>query len=471
MSKESSTTSKTAVRPFGWRDQLGYLSGNFAGDFTFTLCSGFMMKFYTDVMGVSAAVIGILMMVAQVADAFTDLTMGQICDRSKTTPNGKFRPWILRASGPVALTSFLLYANWMKNAPMTVKIVWMFVTYLLYSSVFYTMFIIPYGSMASAISNDPVERTKISNWRHIGGTLSMTFINVIMPMAVFYKDPDGHDILSGFRMSVTGFAFSLAALVLFLVCYFLTTERVKVPRNNEKLNVKVFLNDLLHNRGLIAIVLMILVQECSNSAFHGMSGYMFPNYFNHAAAMSISSVEETVITLVIAAVIVAIVAKIGKKEITVIGSLVSAAALGLGFLLHTHSVVMWLVIYGLVTVGLSLFNPVTFALVTDIVDDEEVRTGKRMDGTIYSIYSFGRKFGHAVSSGIRGIMLTAAGYTAATAFDTSVLNRIYNLSCLVPMFGFALMAAIVMLLYPLNKKKVEENVAILKERHRDADES
>lgn len=114
MSKESSTTSKTAVRPFGWRDQLGYLSGNFAGDFTFTLCSGFMMKFYTDVMGVSAAVIGILMMVAQVADAFTDLTMGQICDRSKTTPNGKFRPWILRASGPVALTSFLLYANWMK---------------------------------------------------------------------------------------------------------------------------------------------------------------------------------------------------------------------------------------------------------------------------------------------------------------------------------------------------------------------
>ena len=148
-----------------------------------------------------------------------------------------------------------------------------------------------------------------------------------------------------------------------------------------------------------------------------------------------------------------------------IGTLVSAAALGLGFILHTHSVVMWLVIYGLVTVGLSLFNPVTFALVTDIVDDEEVRTGKRIDGTIYSIYSFGRKFGHAMSSGIRGIMLTAAGYTAATAFDADVLNQVYNVSCLVPMIGFALMASIVAFLYPLNKKKVEENVEILKKRH------
>ena len=458
-------TNTAAVRPFGWRDQLGYLSGNFAGDFTFTLCSGFMMKFYTDVMGVSAAVIGILMMVAQFADAFTDLTMGQICDRSKTGKNGKFRPLILRAAGPVALTSFLLYANWMKDAPMSIKIVWMFVTYLLYSSVFYTMFIIPYGSMASAISNDPVDRTKLSNWRHIGGTLSMTFINVIMPIAVFYKDPEGHEIFSGFRMSVAGFAFSLAAFILFLVCYFLTTERVKVPSNNEKLDVKAFVSDLLHNRGLIAIVLLILVQECSNSAFHGMSGYIFPNYFGNAAAMSISSIEETIITLAVAAVIVGIVAKTGKKEITVIGTLVSAAALGLGFILHTHSVVMWLVIYGLVTVGLSLFNPVTFALVTDIVDDEEVRTGKRIDGTIYSIYSFGRKFGHAMSSGIRGIMLTAAGYTAATAFDADVLNQVYNVSCLVPMIGFALMAAIVAFLYPLNKKKVEENVEILKKRH------
>ncbi len=73
------------TRPFGWRDNVGYLSGNIACDLTFTFCSGFLMKFYTDIMGVSAAVIGIMMMLAQIVDAVSDIAMGQICDRSKTT--------------------------------------------------------------------------------------------------------------------------------------------------------------------------------------------------------------------------------------------------------------------------------------------------------------------------------------------------------------------------------------------------
>lgn len=250
-----------------------------------------------------------------------------------------------------------------------------------------------------------------------------------------------------------------------MACYFLTTERVKIPAKNEKLNVGKFLNDLLHNRGLIAVVLMIIVQECSNSAFHGMGSYMFNNYFGQGAMQSITSPVETIITLAIAAVIVGVVAKVGKKEITVTGCLISAAVFLLAFILHTDNVWIWIVIYGGVTVGLALFNPVTFALVTDIVDDEEVRTGNRMDGTIYSVYSFGRKFGSALSSGVRGMMLTMIGYTAATAYDPGVVNGIYNVACLVPMIGFAVMGAIVAFLYPLNKKRVDDNVAILTERH------
>ena len=181
------------TRPFGLRDQMGYLAGNFAGDFTYTLCTGFMMKFYTDVLGVSAAVVGIAMTVAQILDAVTDLGMGQICDRAPTTDQGKFRPWIRRIAGPVSLISFLMYASWIRNASMTIKIIWLFVTYLLYSSVFYTMIIIPYGSMASAMSNDALDRTKLSNWRHVGGTLAVTVINFIVPLVVYVDttQPDG----------------------------------------------------------------------------------------------------------------------------------------------------------------------------------------------------------------------------------------------------------------------------------------
>lgn len=455
----------TKVRPFGWRDQLGYLCGNFAGDFTYTLCTGFMMKFYTDVMDVNAGIVGIAMMLAQVLDAVTDLGMGQICDRGPTTSEGKFRPWIRRIAGPVSLISFLMYASWFKGMPMGFRIVWLFVTYLLYSSIFYTAIIIPYGSMASAMSNDALDRTKLSNWRHIGGTLAVTVINFVVPLVVYVKDAQGNEIISGTSMSMVGLVFAIFSFVLWMACYFLTTERVKIPAKNEKLEIGKFLSDLLHNRGLIAVVLMIIVQECSNSAFHGMGSYMFNNYFGQGAMQSITSPVETIITLAIAAVIVGVVAKVGKKEITVTGCLISAAVFLLAFFLHTDNVWVWIVIYGGVTVGLALFNPVTFALVTDIVDDEEVRTGNRMDGTIYSVYSFGRKFGSDLSSGVRGVMLTMIGYTAATAYDPQVVDGIYNVACLVPMIGFALMGAIVAFLYPLNKKRVDSNVEILTKRH------
>ena len=97
--------------PFGMRDKVGYMFGDFANDFTFILSSSFLMKFYTDVMGVSAGVVGMIMMIARFVDAFTDVTMGQIVDRSKPTRDGKFRPWLKRMCGPVAIASFLIFQS------------------------------------------------------------------------------------------------------------------------------------------------------------------------------------------------------------------------------------------------------------------------------------------------------------------------------------------------------------------------
>ena len=82
------------TRPFGFRDKLGYLLGDIGNDFTFVLSSTFLLKFYTDVMGVSAAVVGGIIMIARFIDAFTDVAMGRICDKSPNTKYGKFKPWI-----------------------------------------------------------------------------------------------------------------------------------------------------------------------------------------------------------------------------------------------------------------------------------------------------------------------------------------------------------------------------------------
>ena len=101
--------SRENMRPFGIRDKIGYLFGDFGNDFTFILSTMILSKFYTDVMGVSAGVIGTVMMLARFVDAFTDVTMGRICDRSRVTPAGKFKPWLLRMCIPVAGASFLIY--------------------------------------------------------------------------------------------------------------------------------------------------------------------------------------------------------------------------------------------------------------------------------------------------------------------------------------------------------------------------
>ena len=119
---------RLSVRPFGMKDKVGYMFGDFGNDFTFILSSSFMLKFYTDVMGISAGLVGGLMMAARFIDAFTDVTMGQIVDRSKPTEEGKFRPWVKRMSGPVAIASFLIYQSGFVNMAYGFKVFWMVAT-------------------------------------------------------------------------------------------------------------------------------------------------------------------------------------------------------------------------------------------------------------------------------------------------------------------------------------------------------
>ena len=176
---------KKEVRPFGIKDKMGYLFGDFGNDFTFILSSSFLLKLYTDIMGVNAAVVGLVMMIARFVDAFTDVAMGRICDRTKPGKNGKFRPWIRRMCGPVAIASFLIYQSSLAGMPMGFKIAYLFVTYILWGSVFYTSINIPYGSMASAISAEPDDRQSLSSFRTMGGMFAGMIISIGVPLVAY----------------------------------------------------------------------------------------------------------------------------------------------------------------------------------------------------------------------------------------------------------------------------------------------
>lgn len=453
-----------SVPAFGMKDKLGYMFGDFGNDFTFILSSSFMLKFYTDVMGVNAAVVGMLMMAARFVDAVTDVTMGQIVDRSKPTKDGKFKPWIKRMCGPVAIASFLIYQSEFANMSMGFKVFWMVATYILWGSIFYTSINIPYGSMASAVTADPKERADLSTWRTIGATLAGLAIGVGTPL-VAYEVVNGNTVLSGTRMTIIAGVFSVCAIICYLLCFNLVRERIPVEANNQKLEVGKLIKSLVTNRTLLGIIAAAILLLLGMLGMQGMAGYVFPNYYGSASAQSLSSLAGSVVVLVICAPFASkLAAKFGKKELSTVSCAFGAAVYLVCLIVRPQNPYVYVVFYTLSFAGLGFFNTVIWAMITDVIDDAEVRNGVREDGTIYSVYSFARKLGQAFSSGMIGALLSMIGYTTETAFDPAVTFGIFNLSCIIPAVGLAAVALALLFIYPLNKKRVEENCAELAAR-------
>lgn len=464
LNRMNNSTSK----PFGIKDKLGYLFGDFGNDFTFLFSSSFLMKFYTDIMGVSAGVVGIVMMVARVVDAFTDVAMGRLCDKSKHTDHGKFKPWIRRMCGPVAISSFLMYQGSLASLPYGFKVAYLFVTYILWGSVFYTSINIPYGSMASSISSDPGDRQSLSTFRTLGGMLAGGIVTAGVPLIAFKRDETlGIDVIDSTRFTITAGVFSLLAVICYLLCYSLTTERVRSKVSAQAAqsnNVFVMLKNAAKNRALISIIGASVVMLLAQLTMQQMANYVYPVTYGNAKMISLSTVLMTVGMAIAAIFAKPLSAKIGKAEVSVLSNLFAGVTTLLLFFIRPKNVYVYIAFQGISWVGLGIFAMVSWALITDVIDYSEIRNGIREDGSVYALYSFARKLGQAASSGVSGALLTLIGYDAENITE-EVKEGIFNISTLVPAIGLILLAAILWFWYPLHKKQVDENVRILKEKH------
>lgn len=462
--------SNNQVKPFGIKDKLGYMFGDFGNDFTFILSSSFLMKFYTDVMDVPGAAVGAIMMIARFVDAFTDVAMGRICDRSKYTKAGKFKPWILRMCGPVALMSFLMYQSSLADLSQTAKIAYLFVTYILWGSVFYTSVNIPYGSMASAISADPSDRQSLSTFRTMGGMLAGGVITAGVPM-IAYDKINGNEVLNGGRFTLIAGIFSVCAIICYLLCYNLTTERVKsVPSADAMQNNSVgqMLKNAVKNRALISIICASIFMLLAQLTMQSMANYVFPNFYKNAKAQTIATLMMGGGMLIAAFIAKPLARKFGKAEVSVASNLLAAAVCVVLLIVRPQNVWVYVALQAVCWLGLGVFSMVCWALITDVIDYSEIKNGVREDGSVYALYSFARKLGQAASSGLSGALLSMIGYSKETQFDAGVVNGIYNISVIVPAIGFLVLALILWFWYPLHKKQVDENVAILQAKNQNA---
>jgi len=349
------------------------------------------------------------------------------------------------------------------------KIGYLFVTYILWGSFFYTSINIPYGSMASAISPDPGDRQSLSTYRSMGATLAGMIIGVALPV-VAYEKVAGAETLIGSRVTLAAGVFSLLAVGCYLLCYRLTSERVVPEAAARQSSVVEMLRGALQNRALISIIAASVVMLLAQLTMQNMAGYVFPDYYNSASAQSVSTVLMVLGALIAASAAKPLAARFGKAEIAVAANGFAAAVCVITYFLRPASVWVFIALQGLGWLGLGIFSMVSWALIADVIDDAEIRNGVREDGTVYALYSFARKLGQAASAGISGWLLTAIGYVpgASGGQTEGVLSGIFAIATLVPALGFLLLALILGLWYPLHKRQAEENAALLKSRRNQA---
>lgn len=456
-----------AIKPFGFKDKIGYMFGDFGNDLTFLLSSSFLLKFYTDVMDVDAYVVGIIMMIARFVDAFTDVAMGRICDKSKMTPAGKFKPWIRRMCGPVAIVSFLMYQSSLSGLPKPAKIAYLFITYILWGSVFYTSINIPYGSMASAISGNPDDRQSLSTFRTMGGVLAGAIIMAVVPLIIYNKE-NGNEVISGAKFTLVAGICSVLAIICYLLCYHLTTERVRPEISQEQLkknNIGKMLSNAFKNRALISIIVATIFMLISQLTIQQMANYVFPNYYGNAKIQSLSVVMMGGGMIIAAVIAKPLAKKFGKAEISVASNMVAGIVCFLLYFIRPQNVWVYVALQFLCWFGLGIFSMVVWALITDVIDYSEIKNGIREDGSVYALYSFARKLGQALTSGLSGALLSMIGYKKSTAFDKNVVEGIFDISTLLPAISFILLALILWFWYPLKKKLVDENVEFLRQKH------
>ncbi|HAP9612543.1 TPA: MFS transporter, partial [Enterococcus faecium] len=220
----------------------------------------------------------------------------------------------------------LMYQTSMASASMSIKVIYMYVTYILWGSIFYTSINIPYGSMASAITSVAEERTALSTFRSIGATLAGMFIGVLTPIFIYTRDSSGAQIVrGGSTFTIVAGVFSVCAVICYVICYKLTVERVKSDESQLKVSLLKSLKGLAKNRALLSIIAAAIFLLLAQLLTMSMNNYVFPDYYNNAQGIVLMNFINPILMLVLVSPVSLIFSKkYGKKELASVGMFFSA---------------------------------------------------------------------------------------------------------------------------------------------------
>ncbi|QPZ39504.1 glucuronide transporter [Paramicrobacterium chengjingii] len=427
---------------------VGYGAGDAANNLAFTTATMFLLVYYTDVAGISAAAAGTLLLVVRVFDAFSDIFAGRIVDRVFNKRLGKFRPFIMFGSVPLLVLSCLTF-----SVPQIGESGMLLYAYLTYAALglAYSLVNIPYGSLAGAMTQDAGERAKLASARSVGAMIVGAGLGVfVAPLIV-----PGADLQTMFTFLTLGFVVVGTALYLFTAL----TAKERVVRDVHNVSMKQSFATLKHNRPLLMLCLSSFVFLTGMLALATVQLYYLRDVLNALPLYAVVSVAQIVMTFGLAAVMPKLVRTWGKRAGYIVGGLIMAA--GGAIMFFTPSSLVWLGFSGLLLaqLGIVLVNMLVWTLEADTVEYGEWKTGVRSEGIIYALFSFTRKTGQAVGGALAAFALSWGGYAAGAAEQTAHAELGIRAGAgLIPLVC-SIVAIAIMIFYPLTDSRHREIVA------------
>ena len=445
----------------------GYGAGDFGFNLAFSLSTSFLLYYYTDVAGISAAAVGTMFLVVRLWDAFADLLAGRLVDRTMTRW-GKFRPFIMFGAVPLLFMSFLVF-----HVPTSfdagMKIIYAYATYAILGLV-YSLVNIPYGSLASAITQSVHERAKLVAARAFGagiGGVILTFVvgNYISDLRGQKALITSPEDLLAYQAAVQGVftKITLAFIVVGTAAFWFTAWacRERVIRTQPRISIKETIGTLKSNKPLAYL--------CGSSFFYliglfavgGTTAFYAQYVLGNIGLVGIIVLVNTGITLLVTPFIPKIIDRFGKKNVfQYCGLFTIVGGVGLFF---APANLFWLVLLTLAIkgIGASLINTVMFGLEADTVEYGEWKTGKRSEGATYALFSFTRKVTQSIGGAVGAWALAIGGYIAASAANPSPVQPDSAIIAIKATIGLlpalaALIAMLIFIKYPLNDEKFKQ---------------
>lgn len=455
---------KALTHGIRFKDKLGYAMGDMGGLLTFSLIGAFQNKFYTDVLHISPAKIMVLIFVARLWDAINDPIWGAFIDSRKPTKYGKFRPYVFGFSIPLAVSAVLMFTV-IPGLSEAKYLLFAYITYILYGMM-YTAVNIPYGSLASVVTDDEKERSSLSMWRSIGAGLGGLPSTILLPMLVYTTTyaSDGTKIqtLNGNKLTLGVLILSVLSIVIFYLNFKFTKERI-APIKKEKGEYNAFkaIGDLVRNKPFMMICFASMGIISFQFYYQSTYTYLFADYYHNAGLYSLVTICTYLPMAILIPIMNKLIDKFGKKELCGFGMAFAAVVSFVLFFIKTSNPYVFLAFTFLSGFGQTFLVLEIWALVMDVIDYHEIRTHRREEGTAYAFVSFMRKLGQTLAGVGLNALLTVIHYDAemsanGQALPDDVLSKLYDISTLVPAIVLALIAVILIFGYDLSKKRLKE---------------